>query len=326
MEEMVRKKQLPDVALISLSSDNGYGGLPTRFHRCLWWAVVVSDAMEDVRSMLLANAVDGDLAMACFRAHWERILEALAQGRWRPLTRALGRAALALRVLPRKRAVTAVPTIALTGEIFVRRDGLSRRHLTEKLAAQGFAVRCSPVSEWIHYTHHLHRQGLTEKEGVPQRRLRIALKHRVMRYDERRLRRHIAGSGLVPAAGADTRAVLAAGRRHLSPHLSGEAILTVGGSLHEVVTEVCGVIAIGPFGCMPNRISEAILGEAMTREGKLALKGCPAPALANLTPGEPLPFMAIESDGAAFPQVTEARLEAFLLRAGRLHERMSSNR
>jgi predicted CoA-substrate-specific enzyme activase len=326
MEQLIERRELRDVALISLSSEDGYDGLPTRFHRSLWWAVVVSDAMEDVRSMLLANAVDVGLAMACFDEYWESILSALAEGRWRSLTQALDRTVRALRLLPRKRAVAAVPTIALTGEIFVRRDGLSRQQLTERLAESGFAVSCSPVSEWVHYTHHLHRLGVTERNGIPQRRLRIALRHRVMRYDERRLRSRIGRSGLLTAGAVDTQAVLRAGSRHLSPHLTGEAILTVGGSLHDIVSAVCGVIAIGPFGCMPNRISEAILSEVMTREGKAAANGHLDPALNCLTPGEPLPFMAIETDGAAFPQVTEARLEAFLLRARRLHEKISSNR
>jgi predicted nucleotide-binding protein (sugar kinase/HSP70/actin superfamily) len=326
MENLIRKRQLTDVALISLSSENGYDGLPTRFHRSLWWSVVVSDAMEDVRSLLLANAVDVAAATACFDAQWKQILDALAQGRWSPLVTALDKTATALLALPLKQPVTAVPTIALTGEIFVRRDGLSRQHLTEHLAARGFAVRCTPVSEWVHYTHYLHRQGVTEREVSARRRLRIALKHRVMRYDEKRLRYHIAASGLLTTNGLDTRAVLDAGSRHLSPHLSGEAILTVGGGLHDIATAVCGVIAIGPFGCMPNRISEAILSEVMTREGKLALGSHPSAGLERLMPGEPLPFMAIESDGSAFPQVTEARLEAFLLRAERLHERMSLNR
>lgn len=326
MEGLVRKRQLRDVALMSFSSENGYNDLAPRFHRRLWWAMVVSDAMEDVRSMLLANAVDEQRALTGFDVQWESILNALAQGEWKALTRALDTAAAALGALPLKRAVNEVPTIALTGEIFVRRDGLSRQHLTERLAAKGFATRCAPVSEWGHYTHYLHRLGVTEKGQVLRRRVRIALKHLVMHYDEKRLRRRVAASGLIPARGVDTKAVLKAGSAHLSPHLSGEAILTVGGSLHDIVTEVCGTIAIGPFGCMPNRISEAILTEVMTCEDKLATTPHPSPALAVLEPGEPLPFMAIESDGAAFPQVTEARLEAFLLRAQRLHERCSGSR
>jgi hypothetical protein len=35
-----------------------------------------------------------------------------------------------------------------------------------------------------------------------------------------------------------------------------------------------------------------------------------------------LPFLAIETDGNAFPQIIEARLEAFSLQAKRLHEEM----
>lgn len=326
MEGLIRKRQLEDVALISFSSENGYDGLATRFHRRLWWAILVSDAMEDVRSMLLANGEDLAAAMADFEDQWKRILDAMTHGGWRALTSTLDTAAAVLGALPRKRPVAQVPVVALAGEIFVRRDGLSRQHLTERLAVKGFATRCAPVSEWVHYLHYLHRKGVTEKGRMPHRRVRIALKHLLMRRDEKRLRRRIAVSGLIPAGGVDTVAALKAGGAHLSPHLSGEAILTVGSSLHEIVTEVCGAIAIGPFGCMPNRISEAILTEAMTREGKLDVSPNPSPVLDELMPGEPLPFMAIESDGSAFPQATEARLEAFLLRARRLHERISLDR
>ena len=41
-----------------------------------------------------------------------------------------------------------------------------------------------------------------------------------------------------------------------------------------------------------------------------------------LTNMDHLPFLAIESDGRPFPQIIEAKLETFLLRAIRLHHRM----
>jgi predicted nucleotide-binding protein (sugar kinase/HSP70/actin superfamily) len=104
--------------------------------------------------------------------------------------------------------------------------------------------------------------------------------------------------------------------------MAGEAILTVGSSLSEVASHTCGVIAIGPFGCMPNRVSEAILNTAMHREGKLATDPDNATLRAILADMEDLPFLAIESDGSPFPQLISAKLETFCLRAGRLHERM----
>jgi predicted nucleotide-binding protein (sugar kinase/HSP70/actin superfamily) len=109
---------------------------------------------------------------------------------------------------------------------------------------------------------------------------------------------------------------------HISPNLAGEAILTIGGSLTEVVSHSCGVIAIGPFGCMPNRLSESILNETMNRADKLATDPKNRQLRTVLAGIEELPFLAIESDGSPFPQLINAKLEAFCLRARRLHERI----
>ena len=53
--------------------------------------------------------------------------------------------------------------------------------------------------------------------------------------------------------------------------LTGEAILTVGAALHEILHPVCGIISIGPFGCMPSRVAESILSEKFTRGRKYEL-------------------------------------------------------
>ncbi|MCF8028037.1 MAG: hypothetical protein K9K81_06695, partial [Desulfobacteraceae bacterium] len=109
---------------------------------------------------------------------------------------------------------------------------------------------------------------------------------------------------------------------YVSPNLGGEAILTVGSALTEVASEACGVIAIGPFGCMPNRISESILSEVMTPGDKLGIPHREKYLETVLDGMESLPFLAVESDGSPFPQLIEAKLEAFCLRARRLHDRM----
>jgi predicted nucleotide-binding protein (sugar kinase/HSP70/actin superfamily) len=88
------------------------------------------------------------------------------------------------------------------------------------------------------------------------------------------------------------------------------------------VSNSCGVIAIGPFGCMPNRLSEALLSEAMTRTDKLATEPQNQQLKTILADVEDLPFLAIESDGSPFPQLIDAKLETFCLRAERLHKRL----
>jgi predicted nucleotide-binding protein (sugar kinase/HSP70/actin superfamily) len=82
------------------------------------------------------------------------------------------------------------------------------------------------------------------------------------------------------------------------------------------------VIAIGPFGCMPNRISESILNETMNSTDKIATEPKNRQLRSVLSDVEDLPFLAIESDGSPFPQLINAKLETFCLRAERLHQRI----
>jgi hypothetical protein len=139
---------------------------------------------------------------------------------------------------------------------------------------------------------------------------------------ERRIKHILASSGQVLAEPIDVETVLRRAAPHLSNQLHGEAVLTVGGALEDIANRVCGVISIGPFGCMPSRISEAILSVNMTREGKFLGDGKDPRVRAILDGVDDLPFLAIETDGSPFPQVVLARLEAFCLQAERLHRRM----
>ena len=143
-----------------------------------------------------------------------------------------------------------------------------------------------------------------------------------MRRNEKRLKSILSSSGLVQQEPLDVASIIRNARPYISPNFTGEAILTVGSSLTEVASHSCGVIAIGPFGCMPNRVSEAILNVAMTRKGKLAVHPKDTSLQDTLTGMTDLPFLAIESDGSAFPQLIHAQLEAFCLQAKRLHQRM----
>lgn len=327
MEKLINNMQIPDVAIFSLSSEDGYSGLDSDVHRRGWWAVVISDVCEDIRAMLLANARRPDEAERIFHDQYRRVLDALAQESLDGIDSALAQMAGVLAEIPLKKNRENVPTIFLTGEIFVRRDGLSRRNLTEYLAEKGFASICAPVGEWIFYSDLLARWNRSGNpiKGLPKR-LKAWLKDHFMRKDEIRIKKRLAASGLVHPQPIDVEGLIETARPYISPDLAGEAVLTVGSAMKDVVVESCGVIAIGPFGCMPNRLSEAILNETMRCEDKLACHPGDPNIKTILSDVEHLPFLAIESDGSPFPQLIEAKLEAFCLRAERLHQRMLDNR
>jgi predicted CoA-substrate-specific enzyme activase len=322
MEDLIKRLQIPDVALFTLSSEDGYVGMDKDFEARGWWAVVVADVMEDVRSMILANAADTREALQIFEDEWQAILAALATGDFSILEQQLMRTATHLRRLPMKQSCERVPKITLSGEIFVRRDALSRQYLTERLAEKGFATVCSPVAEWVFYCNYMVEQGLNPDSLSMIEKLKLKIRNKFQVRYEKRIKSILSESGLVHAEPIDIDTFVRNASPYISRNLPGEAVLTIGGSLTEVVSQSCGVIAIGPFGCMPNRLSEAILNETMTREEKLATEPANRQLRAVLTDVEQLPFLAIESDGSPFPQLIDAKLETFCLRAERLHERI----
>jgi predicted CoA-substrate-specific enzyme activase len=324
MEDLIQRHQIPDVAVMTISADNSYVGLGTEFERRGWWAIVVADTMEDIRSMLLANARDPESAMAVFENQWQVILNVLEQGSLQDLEAQLGRTASTLADIPLVKPPDEVPTVTLTGEIFVRRDGLSRQYITEQLARKGFATICSPIAEWVKYCNYMVDNKLNPVSMNLLEKFKFRLRNTFQNRYEKRIKSILSRSGLVKNGPVDIKEIMESSRPHISRDLPGEAVLTVGGALSEVVSHSCGVIAIGPFGCMPNRLSEAILNESMTREDKLAVSSNSSSLRTVLTDIDSLPFLAIESDGSPFPQLIHAKLEAFCLRAQRLHEQLLS--
>jgi predicted nucleotide-binding protein (sugar kinase/HSP70/actin superfamily) len=182
------------------------------------------------------------------------------------------------------------------------------------------------VAEWVKYCNWVIDEGLNDTEVPIFHKFKLKLRNLFQNRYERRIKSILAGSNLVHSTPVEVDTLIKNAGKHLSPHLQGEAILTVGGSMTEIVSVSCGVIAIGPFGCMPNRLSEAILNETMTAREKLATESADGTLASILTEIEELPFLAIESDGSPFPQVITAKLETFCLRAERLHERIMAAR
>jgi len=325
MEGLIKRLEIPDVAIFSLTSENSYAGLDSSFRLRTWWAVLISDILEDVRSLILVKADKPDQAMQVFADESQHLVNALKQTDFKLLLAELKESLARMKAIPGvNRPRADIPVIALVGEIFVRRDEISRQNLTEKLAQKGFAVICSPVSEWILYTNYLVRKNIVRHNFSPFERLKFMLTEKYVERYTRKIQTVMNQSGLVLSHPVNVNDIIRHAAPYVSPHLTGEAILTIGSALREIATSVCGVISIGPFGCMPNRLSESILNATMHAQAKSASDPHNPFLQSVLTDFDELPFLAIESDGSPFPQVIQAKLEAFCLRAGRLNKAMNN--
>jgi predicted CoA-substrate-specific enzyme activase len=316
-ENLLRRLGINNVALLTLSSGNSYGGLGIRYSRRAWQSLVISDVAEDILSALMALAVDREAALSTFNRLMEEIVKSVAGDSWKALKSRLSRAAAELASIPLRQPLDEARKVALVGEIYVRRDGFSRQHLVEKLAARGIVTRVAPVEEWIYYCDYTVRNNLSEDADLRDK-VNVLVESYFRKKYEREIKEILGRSGLCECQLIDIDKVIAAAEELISPHILGEAVLTIGTSINEIIDQVDGVITIGPFGCMPSRISEAILNQRISvHKGRVA----PSRLVQKVLEKYPhLPYLNIETDGSAFPQQIEIRLEAFALQVKRVNE------
>ncbi len=324
INNLIAKLKIENVALFSLTAENSYTDIDEEHLTLkLWSCIVISDIMQDIYSAVLTNAVNLNSAMNIYEKERRRITKTLeSYSDLKELTQTLETVAINLKKISLKRFIEDTPVVLLTGEIFVRNDDISRQFIVERLARKGFSTKVSTVSEWVYYTDWCFKNNLSRAHFGLKERLSFLVRSRIMNKHERLIKKILAKSGLFQYKLEDIDHLISRTRHLINPELTGEAILTTGASINEVLDHYCGVIAIGPFGCMPNRISEAILSREMNKDGKTAAGISSKITRDLLNKIEDLPFLAIESDGNPFPQIITAKLETFLLQAGRIHEEM----
>ena len=322
LRHLIREQRLENAAVLSLSTASGYSEMPAVFKtiRVFWQGCIAAGLMEEARSVLRVLAADREQALRVHGEAWAEFLGSLEQGPAGGVQGAVGRLARRLSGIPLRRPLSEARYVALVGEIYVRQDGFCQGEIVSYLESRGFVVRVAPAEEWFYYLAYLFQRGALGAEVGPLRRLQLRLLLGAMQHLEGRTKRRFARCGLVEPELVDIHRTIGIGEALMSPELYGEAILTVGLSLREILSRACGVISIGPFGCMPSRFAEALLATGMFARRLPELGRSDAGGCGDL---DALPFLAVETDGNPLPPLVRARLEAFCLQAERVHSQMT---
>jgi len=321
----IEKLRLKDVALLVLSNDNGYAGLGVSFRLGITKAAYVSDVLDDIRSAIRAMAAEKKKGLELLERETARIFATLDGSSPRSFYRQLKRSAGELSRLKLVRPIREAKYIGLVGEIFVRRDHFSLMGIPQRLAEQGFVMLDAPVTEWVRYTDFMRDIGMYTPKTNLVGRIEALIATLVQDFHERRVKRILAATGLYEHELIDIRKYIAHSTHFFPIQLTGEPGLSSGSSLYHLADKYCGIINVGPFGCMNTRMTEAVATVEMTVQGKeraAANAGRPVDLGALRQRLDVLPFLNLEMDGNPFSQVIEARLETFLLQAERLYQEM----
>lgn len=329
MKDVIEKHKIKDAAIFTLANDSGYSGLGVKFKMAVVKGIYASDVFDDIRSVIKALAVDKKQGLSILYEEYRNLMKALEGKSDTTFYKQLKKSADRLAAIKLNKPLSKAKFIGLVGEIFVRRDHFSLMSIPEQLAENEFVMLDAPVMEWVRYADFIQKiKGFEAKTNFVGK-IENALSGIIMEYHEKKIKNILVNTGLYSYELIDIKTYMKHSK-HVVPYtLIGEPGLSSGVGLHNIIDKYCGVINIGPFGCMNSRMTEAVATPEFTMEGK---------ERASKEAGENkdysyfkekvdvLPFLSIESDGNPFSQILETRIETFMLQSDRLHKEMMQQR
>lgn len=325
LRNMIKKKKLKNTALMVLMNEDGFAGFGSKFAMRGIQAIIASDVLDDVRSAILANAKEPEIGLAVFNNEFKKLalsMEKTPDNFYKSLEFFSN---TIKENIPAGINIEDSNYIALLGEIYVRRDGFAHKWLNKIFAKEGFIVKDAYISEWILYVDYLLKIDLLEPDKSFRKKLERQIRTYFTRMAEKNIKKNLAKSGYYRYSKTEIKPLLESSKHLVPLEFKGEPGLTTGTALYEGLDKYCGVINVGPFGCMPTRITEAIASPSMYVKDKVeAIKQIdPKYKISSVFNGNmKIPFLTIETDGNVYPQVIESRIETFALQCKRTAELM----
>lgn len=257
--EILARFGLEAVTVASPMITNSYDGLgdnPTELRKRFWEGAVAVDLLLKLLHEHRPYEREPGAAEAAYRSGLEAVLLALATpGNGDGLPDALDFAADRFARVPMDRSVPR-PVVAMIGEVFVRLNAYSNRHLVLEVEAAGGQVTLAGFAEWQYNSH----WNLIENRRILRQRgeqVKAVLTQAWMRRREHVLHHRVAHVLTEPCEPPVARCA-AKLRPYYDPALEGEAIPTLERAIESANRGASGILNVLPFSCMPGIIASAM--------------------------------------------------------------------
>jgi predicted CoA-substrate-specific enzyme activase len=329
LRNMILRKKLKNIAILPLMNEDGMAGLGPKFALRGVQTLLAADVLDDIRSGIMAHAVDSIEGLKIFYEEFE-LLKLTEEKDPDSIFRSLKRFSKNIHAkIPAARKIKESKYIALVGEMYVRRDHFSHNYLNKQFAEKGFILKDSYLTEWLFYIDYLFKMNLLEPDTSFKKKYERLIRTTYMRYAEYRIKKILERSGYYQYSRTNIAELLKHSKHIIPLECKGEPGLTLGVALHETIEKYCGVVNLGPFGCMPTRFSEAVSTPEMTIKNKISAKkmhDAKYKMPLHFTEKMSIPFLTIETDGNVYPQAAEAKIETFLMQAEKTFRLMQKSK
>jgi predicted CoA-substrate-specific enzyme activase len=281
-ERFITEQRLPDVFLLNPGADNDYLGFgaATLAHH-LSPAIVLADILVEIEQVLRVAGAAGSPER--LRQEWQQFAQGTAS--LDQFQAALPQLVRRLAALPRTRTPSTCPRVVVTGDFFTRFSPFFMEGVAELYARRGIILKPVDLSDLLLYGAY---HGVAQRAGSwglkpgglalaractrifqadGKDYLRKWAGYQAERWHEQHYRGLFLETGLLVGGPNEVSSLFEKAAQHVSPALYGETIPTIGKGLDADREGYDGIIVIGPFNCLPYRISEAILKPLSLQRG-----------------------------------------------------------
>jgi predicted nucleotide-binding protein (sugar kinase/HSP70/actin superfamily) len=140
-----------------------------------------------------------------------------------------------------------MPQVLVAGEMYVRCDPFSNNFVIDELEKRKIRCKFAAFNEWLEYCDYQDGIGTSFSDYLSSY-IQASIQHQlyavmadIFKWPRRTTIQDSIGVG----------------KNYIREELSGEAILTIGGPIHEWRNgHIDGTVSVGPLECMPNKIAE----------------------------------------------------------------------
>jgi predicted nucleotide-binding protein (sugar kinase/HSP70/actin superfamily) len=294
LRRFIGEQQLADLFLFVPTEENGRSAIDRiTLAKNSAQTLMVADLVVEIEHVLRVVGAEGSVDQ--LRQQWQQF--ASTTGSEARFQSGLPGFVRQIAALPRIREPRACPKVVVMGDFFTRFSPFFMDGVRDLYTGQGIILKPVDMTDLLHYHTYYNAVDAASGWGMKPGGLALAKAcSRMFQQDGKRYLQHwlayqlekriedncrslFAKTGLLVAGPNDAASQFEKAAGHVSPGIYGEITPTVGRGLEAEAEGYDGIIIIGPFNCLPFRISEAILKPLSIRQG--------------------MPILTYESDGYA---------------------------
>lgn len=317
-ERFLAEQRLTDLFLFNPQPENDFLGFDKDvLAQHMSPAIILADILVEIDHVL--RVVGEKSTLDRLQTEWERFVQGARS--LDEFQATLPAFIERLAHLPRTKDPRTCPRVVVAGDFFTRFSSFFMDGVRDLYAERGIILKPVDLSELFLYVAYHPMAETAGTWGMKPGGLALAkactrmfqpegkeyiqqwMSYQTLTREETRYRALFSKTGLLVAGPNAVSSIFEKGAEHVSPAIYGELLPTVGKGLEAAREGYDGMLVIGPFNCLPYRISEAILKPLSIRQG--------------------MPILTYESDGyAVSPSVlrqVDVHIQQVLEHAARTH-------